>query len=84
MQVTFKLKSNFLKKTKYNLLINEDDINTLKKYDIDVDIFKSINELIYKIEDTIINEEMDEEEKDELDYIASTLQERNYYLNTNK
>ena len=84
MQVTFKLKSNFLKKTKYNLLINEDDINTLKKYDIDVDNYKTIEELIYKIEDIITNEELDEEEIDELDYISSTLQERNYYLNTNK
>ena len=84
MLVTFKLKSNFLKKTKYNLLINEDDINTLKKYDIDVDNYKRIDELLYKIDDVITNEEIDEEEKDELDYIASTLQERNYYLNTNK
>ena len=82
--MTFKLKSNFLKKTKYNLLINEDDINTLKKYDIDVDNYKRIDELLYKIQDIITNEELSDEEADELDYIASTLQERNYYLNTNK
>ena len=84
MQVTFKLKSNFLKQTKYNLLINEEDINNLKKYDIDVDNYKTINELIYKIQDIITNEELDDEELEELDYIANTLQERNYYLNTNK
>ena len=82
--MTFKFKSNFLKKTKYNLLINEEDINTLKKYDINVDEYKTINELLYKIEDIITNEDLLEEEIDELDYISSTLQERNYYQNTNK
>lgn len=75
---------NFLKNTKYNLLINEDDINTLKKYDIDVDTFKTIEELLYKIDDLINNYDLDSEELDELDYIASTLTERNYYQNTNK
>lgn len=75
---------DFLIKTKNNLLISENDINILKKYNIDVNKFTTINELIFKIEDIINNEDLSSEEEDELDYISSTLQERNYYMNTNK
>ena len=74
----------FLTKTKNNLLISESDINKLKKYDINVDDYKTINELLYKIDEVLNNEDLDSEEADELDYIASILQERNYYLNVNK
>lgn len=74
----------FLVKTKNNLLISEKDISTLKKYDINVDEYKTINELLYKIDDVLNNEDLSIDEEEELDYIASNLQERNYYLNTNK
>ena len=74
----------FLIKIKNNLLISEKDINTLKKYEIDVDKFSTINELIFVIEDIINNEDLSSDEIDELDYISQTLQERNYYNNTNK
>ena len=75
---------DFLVKTKNNLLINENDIATLKKYDIDVDNYKSIDELLFIIDDILNNEDLSNDEQDELDYILSTLQERNYYLNVNK
>ena len=77
------MKPSFLKKTKGGLLINEDDINTLKKYDIDVDKYKDVNALLYDI-DNILNDLEDIDEEQELDYIASTIQERNYYLNYRK
>ena len=67
-----------------NILISKNDINTLKKYDIDVDQYKTINELIFRIEDIINNEDLSPDELDELDYISETLQERNYYQNINK
>ncbi len=75
---------DFLKKTKNNLLINESDIATLKKYNIDVDNYKTIQELLYVINDILNNEDLSNEEADELEYIEKTLEERNYYLNTNK
>ena len=78
------MKPDLLKETKNNLLINESDIATLKKYNIDVDNYKSIQELLYVIDDILNNEDLSSEEEDELDFIESTLQERNYYLNTNK
>ena len=46
---------DFLVKTKNNLLINENDIATLKKYDIDVDNYKSIDELLFIIDDILNN-----------------------------
>ena len=75
---------DLLTKTKNNLLISESDINTLKKYNIDANIYKTINELLYDIDNIINSGELDDEEADELDYIAQTLQERNYYQNYNK
>lgn len=71
------MKPDLLKKTKHGLLINESDIETLKKYDIDVDKYTKISEVLYQI-DNIIND-LDSEEADELDYIAQTMQERMYY-----
>ena len=78
------MKPSFLKETKNGLLINEDDINTLKKYGIDVDKFKDINALLYEIDNIVNDSDLETEEIDELDYIANTLQERNYYLNYKK
>lgn len=75
---------DLLTKTKHDLLISQNDIETLKKYEIDVNEYTTINELIYRIEDIISNEDLSSEEIDELDYISETLQERNYYMNTNK
>ena len=75
---------DFYKETKHKLLIREEDINTLKKYGIDVDLFKTIAELLYVIDDIINNEELLDEEIEELDYVANNLQETNYYMNTNK
>lgn len=75
---------DLLVKTKNDLLISQNDINTLKKYEIDVNKYTTINELIFRIEDIINNEDLSSDEIDELDYISETLQERNYYMNTNK
>ena len=78
------MNEDLLIKTKNNLLISQKDMNTLKYYNIDVNEFKTINELLLAIDNILDNEELDADEEDELDYIANTLQERNYYLNYNK
>ena len=75
---------DLLTKTKNNIFISKNDINILSKYGIYVNEFKTINELIFNIEDIINNEDLSNEELDELDYISEILQERNYYQNTNK
>jgi hypothetical protein len=78
------MKEEFLIKTKNNLLISQKDKETLKYYGIDVDNYKTLNELLYAIDNILDNEDLDSDEEEELDYIANTLQERNYYLNFNK
>lgn len=64
------------------ILIKENEINTLKKYDINVYKCTSIDEVLFLI-DEIINELCDEE-YEELDYIACCLMERKYYEKTHK
>ena len=78
------MEEELLIKTKNNLLISQKDKEILKQYHIDVDQYKTLNELLYAIDNILDNEDLDSDEEDELDYIASTLQERNYYLNYNK
>ncbi|MBE6158227.1 MAG: hypothetical protein E7159_00150 [Firmicutes bacterium] len=78
------MEEEFLIKTKNNLLISQKDKETLKYYGIDVDNYKTLNELLYAIDNILDNEDLDSDEEEELDYIANTLQERNYYLNFNK
>ncbi len=78
------MEEELLIKTKNNLLISQKDKNTLSYYGIDVDNYKNINELLLAIDNILDNEDLDSDEEDELDYIANTLQERNYYLNFNK
>ncbi len=78
------MEEEFLIKTKNNLLISQKDKETLKYYNIDVYNYKTLNELLYAIDNILDNEDLDSDEEEELDYIANTLQERNYYLNFNK
>ena len=78
------MKFDMLKQVNGNILINESDISTLKKYDIIVNKYSTIQELLFKIDQILNNDEVSDEEYDELDYIATNLQERNYYKNTNK
>ncbi len=78
------MKFDMLKQVNGNILINENDISTLKKYDIIVNKYSTIQELLFKIDQILNDDEVSDEEYDELDYIANNLQERNYYKNTNK
>ena len=78
------MKFDMLKQVNGNILITENDISTLKKYDIIVNKYSTIQELLFKIDQILNDDEVSDEEYDELDYIANNLQERNYYKNTNK
>ena len=70
----------FLKKHN-NIYISDNDVAVLEKYNIDVNKYKSVGELIYDIE-YIINDSYE----DLLDLIdvSEKLSEFNYYNNTNK
>lgn len=66
-----------------NIIIDEADINTLKKYDIDIANYQNIRELILAIE-RLDDYSLEQEELDELDLILSKLQETDYYQNYRK
>ncbi len=67
------------KKRDNGLLLSDEQIEILNKYDIDYLKYNNISSLIYEIEE-ILNEEYNEE----LDKVSGELAEFNYYNNTNK
>lgn len=66
-----------------NIIIDEADINTLKKYAIDIANYQNIRELILAIE-RLDDYSLEQEELDELELILSKLQETDYYQNYRK
>ena len=71
---------NFLKKHN-NIYISDEHVSILKKYNINIDNYKNINELIYDIEECL-NDSY--EYLEDLEWVSQTLAEYNYYNNTNK
>lgn len=71
---------SFLKKYN-NIYISQEQKEILDKYNIDVNIYSSISQLIYDIED-FLNNSLDE--LDDLEWVSQTIAEYNYYNNTNK
>lgn len=64
------------------LMLTNGEIAILKRFGINYLTCSSLKEILYKI-DVVLKEE-DEDEIDELDLVASSIAERDYYLNTNK
>ncbi|MBE6139580.1 MAG: hypothetical protein E7174_03700 [Firmicutes bacterium] len=71
---------SFMKKYN-NIYISEEQIEILKKYNINIDKYVNLNELIYDIEECL-NDSY--EELVDLEWVSQTLSEYNYYNNTNK
>ena len=71
-------KSNELEKINDKLYLTRNQIDILKRYDIEYSN-KSIDELLFELED-ILNYE----DNDELEKLSMDLSEFNYYHNTNK
>ena len=72
--------SSFLKKYN-NIYISSKQVDILKRYDIDINKYNSVKELIYDIEE-ILNNSYDDTE--DLEWVSETLSEYNYYNNVNK
>lgn len=71
---------NMIKMRGNGIYLSDNDVQTLKKYNINYEKYSSLNSLIFEIEE-ILNEEVD---ADDLEQISSKLSELNYYNNTNK
>lgn len=63
------------------LMLTNREIDILKQYKIDYTRCKSLKEVLFEIEEIIQDMDIVDEE---LDYISSTISERDYYQNTNK
>lgn len=62
------------------IYLSDNQIEVLKRYDIDYKKYSSLNSLIFEIEE-ILNNDVD---ATDLEEISSRLSELNYYNNTNK
>lgn len=69
---------NLLKVRKNGLTLTDNQVNTLDKYNIDVSKCGSMSELLYMID------QVDDDDDDELTYLAEQLAENSYYQNTRK
>ena len=69
-----------LKRRENGLLLTDEDIEILKKYNFDYTKYSDLNSLIYDIE-YYLNANPN---SSDLDYLSSVLSEMNYYQNTNK
>lgn len=69
----------FLKPRKNGLLLSDEHVEVLERYNINYTSCLSNTELLYRI-DEVLNEVDDYE----LECVAQDLAERNYYANTNK
>jgi len=76
----FATEDDFLVKRANGLLLSNNDINILERYDIDYNSCKSLDQLIYLIEDYL----EDSDECIDLEELSIKLSEFNYYQNTNK
>ena len=63
------------------LMLTNKEVEVLDRYKINYKKCTSLKELIFEIEDIISDMDIVDEE---LDYISSSIAERDYYQNTNK
>ena len=73
------MNNGFLKDIGNGIYLTDEEENTLKKYNIDYKNCKSVNELIFKLE-----QYLNEIDNNELDMLQERLAEFNYYNTTNK
>ncbi len=69
-----------LKKYGDNIVINDYEISVLKKCNIDVTKCKTLAEVLLLIDRYLDDLFLDDEEYDEIDLVASNLNERLYYM----
>jgi len=75
----YNYEENMHKVRKNGLLLTDKQVNVLEKYNINYNMFKSMNDLICEIEDILNNDYYED-----LDNVSQELAEYNYYNNTNK
>lgn len=69
---------------KEKIYLTEEERDTLRKYNIDPKGMSSFDELLFTIDRMSNDTDLDEEEIDELEYVANEINQRKWYMNTNK
>ncbi|MBS5806697.1 MAG: hypothetical protein KIC90_05950 [Firmicutes bacterium] len=69
-----------LKKYGDNIVINDYEKNVLIKCNIDVSKCKAMQEVLLLIDRYLDDADLEDEEYDEIDYVANNLNERLYYM----
>ena len=72
-----------LKQVKKNIYLNNREMQILKMYDIDFQNCVDMNDLLFKI-DNVLNDLYYNSDIEDLEWVSSSISERNYYMNTNK
>lgn len=70
---------SFLKNRGNGILLSDEDVNILKNYNINYELFKNVSDLIFEIESYL-----NDFESEELELLSSRLSEYQYYHNTFK
>lgn len=69
-----------LKKYGRNIYVNDHEINILNKCNIDVTRCTDLSEVLLLIDMYLGDADIEDEEYDEVDYVANVLNERLYYM----
>ncbi|MBD8923127.1 hypothetical protein EGR52_06850 [bacterium] len=69
-----------LKKIGQDIYINDYEKSVLLKYNIDVTTCKLMSEVLFLIDNFILSEDLEDNEYDEIEYVANNLSERMYYM----
>ena len=77
---SIEINPQFLIKINNNIYLNENEINILKRYNINYESCHDFNELLYRIDEILETDSCFED----LDEISQNISERNYYLYTKK
>ena len=77
-------KDNKLIRFNNGVLIESKYLDILNTYNINPNNYSNLNSLIFEIELILNDYDLDDNSYEALDNVCKSLQEKNYYLNTNK
>lgn len=69
-----------LKKIGQDIYINDYEKSVLLKYNIAVTTCNLMSEVLFLIDNFILSEDLEDNEYDEIEYVANNLSERMYYM----
>ena len=81
--IELNIENTILKKRTNGMMLSDDQINILKRHNLDYEKYTNLSSLIFAIEE-YINEVENYMDITDIDELSKQLSEQNYYNNTNK